>query len=601
MFATSRFPYRKLVFPLVLAFIVWAFFVNPASKEIAAGVAILLFGLIMLEDGFNTFAQGPLQHWLRKGTDNPFKAWFLGFTGTTILQSSALIGVLVLSFLSAGMMTLPAGIAMVFGSNVGTTVSAWVVSIWGFKMDIAGFALPILVFGIVFVLQNSKALKGVGYVLAGVGFFFLGIHFIQEGFHLYGEDLAMEALVVESARSPWLYLAIGTVLTVVMQSSSAFLVLILTMLAMGKVDYTNALSLTVGSNVGSTVIVLVGSIKSNRDGKRLAVSHFSTKLVVAVAVMIFLDPLGELVEFISGILGVDSDDYPLKLSVFHTLFNVLVTLLLFPFIGKIAKFARLLVPDPPPAEDEIQPKHLTESVLHYPQTAIRALLDESKHLFDVGTFTVVAHGLNIHRSVIKGRESIGNFIRNSTEEFDIDIENMYYNKVKAIYVNILEYSTRAESIHSLTPRLVEVFGRIKLASRNQIEIIKNIRGLRKNINQYMQSDNEYIREEYNALRRKVAKTLRLVYRMGVSDDPASFASNLDIIKKEAVDSDLMKSGVLGRLINEDRITGAMAASLANDSAVVSGIILKLVETAELLYIDRDNILRTAEKEAPIQS
>ena len=602
MYFTSGFPLRRLIFPILLVFMAWAFFINPVIKEVSAGIAILLFGMIMLEDGFHTFTEGPLQKLLKRTTDNLYKAWGLGFISTAVLQSSALVSVIVLSFLSAGLLSLPASIALMFGSNVGTTTTAWIVSTLGFNIDVAALSMPLLVFGIVFVLQSSKAIKGVGYILAGIGFFFLGIHFMQAGFQEYKESLDLTVFAMPGVKGLLIYTLIGIGITVLMQSSSASMVLILTTLEAGQINYTNALALTIGANVGTTFIALIGSINSNVDGRRLAGAHFLTKFFVAILVLIFVFPLRDFVDYLSELFDIRGDNFPVKLSVFHSMFNILVTILLWPFIRYIVRMLRWIIPDKKVGElDEIKPKYLTESVLLYPQTAIRALLDESKYLFEETTFTVVAHGLNLNRTAIKGDQSLKEIVLSSTTEFDIDIENIYYNKMKIIYVEIIEYATLAEGSFSMSPDAMSVFSHIKIATRNQVEIIKNIRGLRVNINLYMHAENEFIRREYNQLRRKVAKALRVIYLTGESEDPSQYIEELEKIKHEAVETDVLKSGRLSLLISEHRVTGTMAASLANDSVNVSNIIRKLVETAELLYIARDTILRFAENTDAFQN
>ena len=168
---------KKILLPAFLVLLAIVLFINPTFKEIAAGVAILLFGMIMLEEGFNSFVAGPLQRLLQKATNKLYKSLGLGFIVTALLQSSSLISVITISFLSAGLIGLNAGIGIIFGANIGTTATAWLVSVFGLKIKVSGLAMPMLAFGIVFVLQKSKAVKGLGHVLAGLGFFFLGIYF----------------------------------------------------------------------------------------------------------------------------------------------------------------------------------------------------------------------------------------------------------------------------------------------------------------------------------------------------------------------------------------------------------------------------------------
>ena len=141
----------------MLLILAWVFYAFPMVSGIAAGIAILLFGIIMLEDGFNAFVQGPMERMLKTMTKSVSRSFGFGFLSTAILQSSALISVVAISFLSAGLISLKSGIAIAFGTNLGTTSTAWLVSTLGFKVDIASFAFPMLAFGILFVLQKKNS------------------------------------------------------------------------------------------------------------------------------------------------------------------------------------------------------------------------------------------------------------------------------------------------------------------------------------------------------------------------------------------------------------------------------------------------------------
>src|SRR5690554_3910540 len=226
----SNIKLKKLIFPIMLLALSWVFYNHPHVSEIAAGIAILLFGMIMLEDGFNAFVQGPMERMLKKMSQSVSRSFGFGFITTAILQSSGLISVVAISFLSAGLISLKSGIAVAFGANLGTTSTAWLVSTLGFKLDIASFAFPMLAFGILFVLQKKSAIKGFGFALAGLGFFFLGIEFMQNGFETYKDDFDFTSIAQEGYKGVFLFALMGIVLTIVLQSGSAVIVLVLTML-----------------------------------------------------------------------------------------------------------------------------------------------------------------------------------------------------------------------------------------------------------------------------------------------------------------------------------------------------------------------------------
>lgn len=178
---------RKYLLPAAIGALLFAFWWEPEVQEIAAGVAIFLFGMLMLEDGFKLFAGGLLERFVQRATGTLTRSVLFGIVSTTVLQSSSLVSVITISFLSAGLMTLIAGIGVILGANIGTTTGAWLVAGFGLKVNIAAFAMPMLAVSIVLVFQSSKPLRGIGLALGGMGFLFLGIHHMKEGFETFRE------------------------------------------------------------------------------------------------------------------------------------------------------------------------------------------------------------------------------------------------------------------------------------------------------------------------------------------------------------------------------------------------------------------------------
>lgn len=588
---------KKIFFPVILVLLGWAFFINPTIKEVGAGVAILLFGMIMLEEGFNAFVEGPLQKLLKRMTDKLYKSLGLGFVVTAFLQSSSLISVITISFLSAGLIELYAGIGIIFGANLGTTATAWLVAIFGLKIKVSALAMPMLAFGILFVFQKSKSFKGIGYVLAGLGFFFLGIHFMKQGFDIYQDSINLADFAMPGFWGLIVYTLIGILITLVLQSSSAAMALILTALAVGQITYDNSLALAIGANIGTTITAILGSLNANVAGKRLAGAHLIFNMVTGIIALIFIAQLGQLVNYISFSTGVAANNYTIKLSIFHTIFNFIGVLIMIPFINLLVRFLSRVFVEKEKDEEKIEyPVYLNESVLAYPQTALRALMDESKRLFEKATFEIVSHGLNLHVSDIKGGRKLKEVVEKSKEELEVDIDELYYNKVKIIYSKIIKYATLAQSKFSLSPEAMEAFTRIKLANRNVVETIKGIRGLRKNVSLYMLSDNKYIQKEYDRLRRKVLQVLREIYFTRKDETPEAHLERLERLKEKADKSDVLVDGTLDKLIREQKISSVMATSLANDSDNVADIMKKLIETAELLYINSDTLIGLTEEE-----
>ncbi len=244
--------------------------------------------------------------------------------------------------------------------------------------------------------------------------------------------------------------------------------------------------------------------------------------------------------------------------------------------------------DPEPAID--QPKFLNKDALRYPQTAIQALVNESKRLFEGPTYKIVAHALNLHRTDIASGIKPKKLIRSSTEVIDIDIDELYYTKVKSIYSSIIEFGTTTLTLFSLSPAKVEAINKLKLANRHVVQAIKDARELRDNVNRYMFSENEHIQKEYNNLRKKVVRVLREIHLTRVDTHPASHLKSLEKLKEKIRRSDVLVDGTLDELIRNQLITSEMATSLANDSNYVTGICNDLINATELLYIKSDTLL-----------
>lgn len=582
---------KKIFFPVLLILLIWVFFLSPTSIEIAAGVAILLFGMIMLEDGFKAFVEGPLQKFLHKATDKLYKSLLLGFAVTALLQSSSLITVVTIAFISAGIIGLKQGIGIIFGANLGSTATAWLVSIFGLNINISNFAMPMLAFGIIFFFQKSKVFKGLGNVLGGLGFFFLGIYYMKLGFDNYRETIHLAEYAIPGFWGIILFTFIGLVITVILQSSSAAMAVILTALAAGQIPYNNALALAIGANVGTTITAVLGAIGVSMNGRRLAAAHFIFNMITGMVALILIIPLSGLVDWFTELIGFRNDNYTFKLALFHSIFNLTGVLIMVPAINYLIRFLEKTFKEEEEFDTALAaPIFLNESILAFPQTAIRALLDESKELFEKATLEIVAHGLNLHREDISSKENLKQIIKSSKEKIDVNIEELYYKKVKTIYNEIIKYATLAQSKFSLSAKNMEVFTRIKIANRNIVEAIKEIQGLRKNVQQYMDDDNEYISKEYDKLRYKVSRVLREIHFTRKDSSPAAHLSRLEALKEKAMKSDALIDGTLDNLIRNNKITSTMATSLANDSNSIASISKKLIETAELLYIQSDTLI-----------
>jgi phosphate:Na+ symporter len=586
---------KKIFLPLVFIFLAYAFWSSPTFKEVAAGVAILLIGMIMLEDGFRAFTQGPLEKLIRKTTDKLYKSLTVGFLTTAFLQSSSLISVVVISFISAGLMSLYSGIGVIFGANIGTTATAWLVAGFGLKIKISTLSMPMLVFGVLLMFQKKVSLKAIGNILTGLGLFFLGVHFMKEGFDSYKDAINLADYAMPGFWGLIVYTGIGIVITLVLQSSSATLALILTALATGQITYENTLALAIGANVGTTITAVLGALGANIDGKRLAGAHFIFNITTGLIALVFIHQLAALVNYLAGSFGIDAANYTLKLSLFHTIFNLIGVVVMVPFIKPMVRLLNRVFKEKSTADIEYT-KYLNDAALEFPSSAISALLKESKRLFTGSAFKIVAHALSLHREDIKSAQKPKKLVSASNEIIEIDINDLYYSKVKLIYSRIIEFGTKIQSLFSMSPRSAEVVTKIKIANRHIVEAIKDARDLQHNVNQFIVSDNHYIRIEYNDLRKKVLKVLREIHLTTTDTNPAIHLNSLNRLLEKVKKSDALVDGSLDRLIRKGLITSQMATSLANDSNYVADICKNLIDATKLLYIESDSLIEELNNE-----
>lgn len=584
---------RRWIFLVVLVILGLVIFYNPNFKTIAAGVSILLFGMVTLEQGFKVFAKGPLRRILKKATDNLYKSISAGALVTAIIQSSSLVSVITISFISAGLIALSGGIGLIYGANIGTTFTAWLVAGFGLKVNISVLAMPMLIFGILFSFQNNKSLKGLGNVLAGLGFFFLGIHYMKEGFDVFSEYIDLTRYSIEGWLGVLVFTGVGIAITTILQSSSASLALVLTALAAGQVTYENALALAIGTNIGTTITAIIGSIGSNVWGKRLAVAHLIFNLVTGMVALIILVPLSKLVNFLSESAGIAPDDYTLKLALFHTLFNVLGVLIMIPFVKRQERFLIRIIKDKDRKGID-EPKYLNKAILEFPGTLVTSLEKETRYLFENAIVEITAHALNMHRSDLASDTRIKSVVKKSQKDIDINVRDLYVTKVKSIYGQILEYATKGQAELTLEASHNERIAEVKIANRKMVEIIRDVKELRMNVLKYTQSENTPMKRQYQGFRRMVAKMIRAINKLKETEDPEEKKKEIDGLKKFFKAKQKSTNKRIDKLIRENRIDFIMASSLVNDHDNVNEMIKMLIQVCELLYLHEDTLLESTE-------
>ena len=588
--------FKKILLPSILIILAYGFWISPDFKEISAGVAIFLFGMITLEEGFKVFSGGTLEKILQKSTDKLHKSITFGFVATAIMQSSSLVSVLTISFIGAGLIGLAQGIGIILGANIGTTTGAWLMAGFGLKVKISAYAMPMLVFGIILIFQKVKALKGIGYILAGLGFLFLGIHYMKEGFEAFKDSVDLASFSVEGFKGLIIFIGIGILATVVMQSSHATIVLILAALSVGQITYENALALTIGANIGTTITAVIGSLSSNIDGKRLAAAHFIFNIMTAIIAIIFIDQIMSIVAIISDSLGISSDNHTLRLAVFDSFFKIMGVIIFIPFVNTLVNFLQKTIKSSKKNLKGLQKdtaRYLNNSVLELPTTAMASIKRETNHLYE-NAFEIIAHGINIKRSNILSDMPIQQVVEEKYSKKKVDIDDFYNKKIKSIYGEIIDFSAKAQS--SMSPDDINQLYKLKLANKDIVDAVKNTKHLQKNLVLYSNHTNKYIQEQYTSMRKDLVVLLRSINIISKTKEEEEILLLLSKAKLHAQKYDFIENGILDNLIRNSLITNEMATSLMNDSSYALGISNKLLSMAEILYNNENGDLLIDEED-----
>ena len=572
---------KKYFSYVLLLALCYLLYINEDSKYIVAGVGIFIIGMYFMEDGFKFFSGGILEKLISKSTNTTFKSINLGIFATAILQSSSLVSIIVISFLSAKIISLSGALGVVFGSAVGTTATTWIVSTLGLKIDIAAFALPMIIFGVIFRFYKNKNLQGVGNILLGLGFVFLGIGYMKNGFEDLKQGINLAQFAMDGYLGIFVYALIGMIVTIIIQSSSATLALTITALASGQIIYINALAIAVGANIGTATTAAMGAMVSNANSKRMAVGLFIFKGITAVITLIFIYFIIDFVDYLANILGISSDDWAMKLAVFHTFFNLVGLIIFSFFIPKLVVFLKKLF-----IEDKntyIQkPKYIDLEILTVPFVALKATRKETIHLYDNAS-EVLSHAIMLHRHRYLGKNDIAYIVKESTDIIELNIDEFYQTRIKSLYSDIIDYSTHF--ISNLDAQKQRYLYGLRTACRDIAEAVKNTKELQQNISKYLLSDNEYIKNEYNYIREAIAKTINTINEIKNSKDELDVLSKSELLKEYLISLDVIATGRIDVLIREKRIDKKMATTLLNDSSHAYIIINKLINVAKVLWIE----------------
>ena len=338
------------------------------------GLGLFLLGMRLLTSGLRKTAGATLKTILSQWTRTPARALTTGFGITALVQSSSAITIATIGFVNAGLMSLEQSIGVIFGSNVGTTVTGWLVAFIGFKVKIKTLALPLIGIGTLLRLSNENSRRApVGDILAGFGLFFLGIEVLKNSFHTIQPAINLSAISHAGILSILLFLSIGFLLTLIMQSSSAAMALVLTAAASGIVTLQCAAAAVIGTNVGTTSTAALSVIGATNSAKKVAAAHIFFNIVTGAMALVALPLLlwitQNLQHIFPGPISVTA-----TLALFHTIFNIIGVCLFTPFSAQLVVFLNHKIGTKIP--EKSTPRYLDRNVAITPVLAAEALFLE---------------------------------------------------------------------------------------------------------------------------------------------------------------------------------------------------------------------------------
>jgi len=568
-------------------------------------LGLFLFGMKLMSDSLMLLAGKSMRNILASATSNRLFAVMTGFFITAAVQSSSATTLMVVSFVNANLLTLTEAVGVIMGANIGTTVTAWLITILGFKVTMSAVSLPLVSVGFLLSLSKKQNTKHWGHFIIGFAILFIGLQFLKDtvpDISAHPEALAFLAEYTSKGYlSLLLFLAIGTLLTLVVQSSSATMAITLLMTYEGWIPFEMGAAMVLGENVGTTITANIAAFVANYNAKRAARAHLIFNLMGVLWILVlfypFINLVAELVESIEGTSPfVNALSVPIALSLFHTSFNILNVVFLIGLAPFIVKLVERMVPE---VEEESlaidEPRFLDASSMKYSQTGIKALTDESVRLLENAAYVVLTHGISVHREELENKEDIADVL-SSSEVIPVDIDKIYETKIKRIYSCILQYATELQDKRNLSEKEIEVVRNILLADRLLVQVVKRMKPLQVNIARYLASDVEAIRKEYNVLRRRILKVVRDIKRIGPSENLAEQIKKIKRHRSKAEKLDVLMSGRINELLLQGDITNEMASSLLNDSSNAERITKILVDIATILYTPRDVLIEAIDEQ-----
>jgi phosphate:Na+ symporter len=506
-----------------------------------AGLGIFLFGMFMMEESIRLLAGRSFKTLIRRFTGTRLKALCTGIFSTAVLQSSSAVSLMVLAFVGAGLLTLNNAVAVTIGAMVGTTLTAWIVAVFGFSFKIDALALPMIGLGGLglIVLGKSARYVNISKLLAAFGFLFLGLDYMKTSVETLAAVIDLRTL---PNLGNWVYVLTGTVLTAVMQSSSAAIAVILTTLFAGVIDFGQAAAMVIGANVGTTVTILIGAIGGIPAKKQTAFSS----LIFNTGTALVMLPALPLAFWIIGRFFDPIQNAVLGIAAFHTLFNLVGVALFFPVIPVLVRYLERIFPEK---------RNILSRFIHYtsPQlaeAAIAALRNEVFHQLALSIgFIADRYRLNSHLlSSVSGRSLMP--AQAGTTFHYRDLERLHA-EIFAFYARMQAHSIEEPEALQLEP-VIRSNRSIMNATKNLFELLPEIEDIGRDGNPSMDEAYRGFMERLGWLITQTVKVVQAPEDESINEELNGFFQSVEEADKRFIR--LCAQAVSKGTVREDEVT-----------------------------------------------
>lgn len=501
-----------------------------------SGLGLFLLGMMQLEAGLKALSSDGFRSFLRKTTGNPISAMMGGTITTMVVQSSSMVGLMMMAFVGAGVIPLANGVGVVLGANLGTTFTGWIVTTLGFKLKLAEYAVPLMGLGAFWIvlLNKQQRWRAWGSLILGLGLLLFGLDAMKTSMELVAEKFDIEVL---QGYPLIVYLLVGVLFTAVIQSSSAAMIITLSALSAGIVDLPSAAALVVGADLGTTSTMALGGIKASAIKKQLALAHVLINVVTAVQAFTLLPLYLFLVQSVVGF-----EDALYSLVAFHSLFNLVGIVLIVPFVKPFSRFLQKRFvgeeTDVRAYINNVPPNMTNESVIAVSKEVERLILQ-------VGALAL--RNLKVEAGHLRIAQHLQQKIQNAFNKQKQFID--CYDDIKKLEGELLEFAGLVQTF-PMEQEKVKQLHRYLNAARHGVYAAKSLKDIRENLAELRHTEKPSLKKFYeNQLQQQKTVLMQMIQLLDNHHEPDYLREQLTLMRFEArkshnsIEQKLFKSGL----------------------------------------------------------